>query len=276
MINNYLKTGFPVYDNIRKQFRFRSGEGAQNCIYNHYTSSNALLPFQIRKVKSDTDFIISWSVKNLDGSNSFNLNQNINIFIKNIDNSFENWIYDGRELVFRYNNGIVAPLEMCNGMFYSVIEFQSGQKYYSEVFTIDSKQNLNELIKIEWLGGCLIAGISYVDNFRNLVFINGEIQKSIPAINEEGEEIEGKFIPTIVRYTNRYRISLITPDWLVETLTMACIHPKITITTNDGLYTADVQNLKVENLEWLDPPCYARIDLTFEQEEGALYTNCCG
>ncbi|GGH24631.1 hypothetical protein GCM10011418_32680 [Sphingobacterium alkalisoli] len=227
-------------------------------------------------MRNDNDLVISWTVNYLDGSSAFNLNQNIDILVKNIDNSFENYLYNGQELKFRFNNGEIAPLEMCNGTFYSVVEFQSGQKYYSEVFKIDSNVNLSELIKIEWAGDCKIAAISYINNYKNLLFADSAIERSTPGIIEEGEEIEGRFIPSFVKYTNRYRISLIAPDWLIESLTMIGLHPNVLVTTNNGLYVSQMENVKVENLEWLNPPCYARLDLTFEQDEESLYTTCCG
>src|SRR5690606_19925917 len=104
------------------------------------------------------------------------------------------------------------------------------------------------------------------------LFIDGELERASPVVTEEGEEIEGKFSPTFVKYTNRYRVSLLAPDWLLESLTMLGLHPDVVITTNNGLYISKVENVKVENVEWLDPACYAKLDLTFEQDEEAIYT----
>src|SRR5690606_17625597 len=207
---------------------------------------------------------------------AFNLNQNIDIFVKNIDSSFENYVYNGQELKFRFNNGQIASLEMCDGDFYSVVEFQSGKKFYSEVFTVNSKVNLSEFLKFEWNGECTISGISYVDGYRNLLFADGIIEQNSPSLVEEGEDIEGIFNPSFIRYVNRYKTSLIAPDWLVESLTMLGLHPNIQITTNNGLYAGKITNVKIEGLEWLTPACYAKLDITFEQDEGSFYTACCG
>lgn len=278
MINDYLKTGLPFYDNILKQDRYKDFCGCDpslDCLFKLPAPNNALLPFQIEKKIIANDLPTQWKVHTLDGNVAMDISFNINkLQVIPGKPGYQNVIYDGSKLSFKYNNGEIVDLSICNGYYYSTVIFKSGTSY-SEIFFVDDQTPLNRYLKIEWNGNCHIGGIQYSAGYKNMLYLDTELSKNVPSVIEDGEEIDGVFIPITVQYINNYRIECYVPEYLVEALISLSLHPNVVITLKNGLYSTKSSKINVTNIEWDETSCMAVVELKFQQDEQMIYKSCC-
>jgi hypothetical protein len=277
MIHNELKTPFPFYDNISKQYRFRE-ECESTCKYKLITPNNTVLPFQFKKNHTIVDSILSFEVMNLDDSRAYAFSNNINLLSLINLGGFDYITFKGEALNFAYNNGQVGSVDMCKGFYYIKITTMTGS-YFSEVFYVDGNNwndpdFVNPYMILEWKDTSDVANIYYQDGYVNRLYIDEKLEKNESEIEEEGLENDfGDFIPTFQKFIKNYRFMDFIPEYIIDSLIVAGMHNYIHLTLKKNLYSGEIKRLNVLP-KWQGRNCFASCEVKFQQQENIYKDGC--
>lgn len=174
--------------------------------------------------------------------------------------------YNGSQLYFRTNTGDVV-LKIPEGSYYSILEFQNGDTYFSEVFTVP-EDGLENYMKIEFWNSCDIAPIAYnngAGGWKQTMYIDSFIHASDPEVEEDGErDGNDMLIPTFQRMVVRYRFSAVVPDYMKIAIVSLQLHDNVWITTENETRSGRADRLSTST-SIDDNGAYSTIDAIIDQ-----------
>lgn len=202
--------------------------------------------------------IISWKIITCCGT-EIDVSNNIPLISKSMFSDGFRYFYAGDPLLFSAN----TPLDLPDGNYYSYIEFDRGDKMYSEVFT--SQKDRSPYMMIEFWNSCDIDPLVYSNGWKQRMYIDSFIHASEPEVEEDGErDGNDMLIPTFQRMITRYRFSAIVPDYMKIALVSLQLHDNILITTEKGTRTGKVDRLSTStSIE--DNGAYSTTDVIIDQ-----------
>lgn len=274
LIFNEIPTAFPFYDKLEKQARYNDNcDGT--CDYKLITPNNALLPFQFKRLLN-SDTISGWEI--MDANNSTIINAST-------ARAAIHTVTVGQEKYYYYDGSPFASITMLPGFYYSVVTFNNGIKFYSEVFCVPFDSfavgGANGFLKLEWYSTCSIYPYYYgetinsVPYFRNVTYLDTFVQGSEPEIVVETEPNgDGEEIPVFQRAVIKYRIPHAVSDYLKKALVIMQMHNVINLTTANGVHSGQISSVTTASAP-LDTGCLSTIDILFEQDAAIVKTSCC-
>lgn len=175
-------------------------------------------------------------------------------------------LYKGEPMFFETTAGN-KPLNIQPGAYYSVIEFENGYQYFSEVFTVP-EDSLDNYMKIEFWNSCDIDPIAYNDGaggWKQIMYIDSFIHASDPEVEEDGErDGNDMLIPTFQRMIVRYRFSAIVPDYMKIAIVSLQLHDNVWITTENETRSGRADRLSTST-SIDDNGAYSTIDAIIDQ-----------
>lgn len=224
MIYNEIPIAFIWYDNQQKQHVLQ--ENAQNvCFKGLICGQDKLLPFQFRK--NSTAKPKTWKLIKCCGDFEVDLTANINL-IKAVATGEGIYVYyDGDDMYFKKYDNSLQPLNIPTGIYYSILQFEDDEEFYSEVFQVVS--DLSVMVKLTFWDMGDINPIKYHNiTFKQVVYLDTFISSSEPEIEEEGEyDVKNVIVPTFQKMTVKHRMSIYAPDYLKVALTSLQMHSNI-------------------------------------------------
>lgn len=286
MLNPELKTPFRWYYSdgtdievaYKRQQRFRISSNGQ-CYYKLYTHFDRLNPFQIFIPASfasfDTMLINQWFIYRCDVSpldtptagQYFDITSSAPMMESKQAYNVGVWhIYKGQQL----------PIEIPPGFWYSFIVLNDGSYVVSEIFYIPCDENaFDKFTKLEWGNSCDFSRHIYQTGYKNLLYIDADLVKSEPSVEEEGfTNGNGKFFQTSAVYYDNYKLEQMVPEYVLDALMALKMHDNIIITKPYDTYSGLVRNTNV-SIAWQEDGYEALVDISFQQEIDLTRTGCC-
>jgi len=132
-------------------------------------------------------------------------------------------------------------------------------------------------IKLQWSNSCDLGGIYYQAGYSNKLYFDTNVGK--PEYEEETEEEyngDGVLISTFQRLVKIYKMQVVCPEYVADALKLLPMHDNISITFLNGQYSGVIRNVKVD-VSWEDitDDCLATVDISFQQDDQVVKTNCC-
>lgn len=273
LIYNHIPTAFPWYDKKEKQARYQDNCDV-TCDYKLITPNNALLPFEFTR-PTVLENIYTWRVYRSDDTEA--------LVLTSIRSNIRSFIKDGKKTY--YYNGSTIGQVLPPGFYYSVIEFNTGQFQFSEMFNVPFDSFAlgapNRFLQLEWYSTCSIEPFFYGDTvngvpyFRNVAYLDTFVQGDEPEIQEETEQDgDGSEFPIFQRCVIRYRIPHAVAGYLKTALVIMQMHDMITLTTKFGVESGQISRVSTTTSP-LDNGCLSNIDILFEQELAIVKRSCC-
>lgn len=228
MIYRELPTAFIWYDNIKKQ-SFRQENLDFACYYGLVAPKNALLPFQLKKESLSKP--TNWIIVSRCGGIDIDISSNVSL-LKAVEVSDGIYVtYNGENISFNVTTGNKVPLNLSPGEWYSILTFEDGQVYYSDLFKV--VDDVSKYVKLEFYDGSDLSPIKYLDtDFKQVIFLDSVLSSSEPEIEEEGENDEnGLFEATFQRLSVNHTLEVYVPDFLKIALTSLQMHSNILLTS---------------------------------------------
>ena len=270
MIYEALKLPLPIYDRLEKQYRFSKGEAVNPVI----VSRDRIIPFQwkVDSIITHSD-ITSWKVTKTDPVRTlaYDLTSQINK-LELVATA------DGNTYIIYKAADI--DLIMSAGQYQ--LEWTIGTEFYfSEVFEVrcDSpvwNDEESTLAMFEYdNNGCDLGEIMYQTGYKNRIYIDSDTHNDAPTVEEEGSnDGAGNFIATTQKYIDNLSIEYICPRYLMDALTLMCIHKNKSFTSPHMLYSGEIINVKPTSTQESGSWNW-KIVLSFQQESKYLNAHCC-
>lgn len=249
MIYKEVPTAFLWYDNLKKQHIEQ--ENAKGSCYNGLVAPReALLPFQF--FKEDPSKPVAWSLIKPCGSVAIDLTNNLGkLQAIGVDGGIYVY-YLGDGLAFKNYLNQEQPLNIPPGVYYSSIEFESGETYYSELINV--VDDLEGYIKLTFWDDVDLKPIKYAGiDFKQILYLDTFISSTEPEIEEEAEaDVNNMPVPTFQKLTIKHRAALWAPDFLKVALTSLQMH----------------SNIELDSPSQSRSGFISRVEVTSAQEEG--------
>lgn len=216
--------------------------------------------------------ITGWSVISGCGGITIDLTDNVeySLFTKNYADGLR--VYYRGDALYVPGYSSSRKMDLPEGMYYSTIEFESGDIYFSEIFTIPGDRfkagERSRYMKIEFWNDCDIEPIMYRDGsgtWKQHLYIDSFIHASEPEVEEDGErDGNDMLIPTFQRMVVRYRFSAVVPDFIKIALVSMQIHDNIFIATENNTRSGKVERMS-SSATVGDGGAYSTLDVVLEQ-----------
>lgn len=266
LIFDELPVAFPWYDKLEKQTRYKENADGV-CDYKLISPSNALLPFQFRRL-STKKRPVEWKILNINtGADVATLTGSLGLLKYRTLGAYD-YIY--------YNGATLGALGLGPGFYYSRLKFSDGTFFYSEMFTVPqtifNNTNNPNFLKLTWYNstdidpfffGDKVGGVPY---FKNVVYLDTFVHASEPVIVEEGtKDGNDEIIPTFQKATIQYNISVLVPDFLKVALVLMQLHDTIILTEPGGIRSGNIH--KVSTNSSLEQGGFLSVvDINFSQD----------
>ncbi|HYH14629.1 MAG TPA: hypothetical protein VD794_05400 [Flavisolibacter sp.] len=268
MLYNELPLPFPIYDKIEKQDRFRENV-APLLWYKLITPKDSLLSFQFYVTDLDAT-INGWSFYEATTDSLFTTVDNL---VGNISSKALNGV--GRKYFYYEGFSLGNNLGLIVGNFYYFkLTLSNGAEYFSEVFYVCDMlrfQGTNPFIRFEYWNDFDMNPLFYNDitngsvKYRNLIYLEGHIKESEPAVDVEGEpDGEGEIVPTFMKASIQRTIPVLVPDYLKNALVLMQLHDHVVLTTPNGIGSGEIEQLSTSTNSQVNGG-YAEVILTFEE-----------
>lgn len=209
--------------------------------------------------------IVSWKIMTCCGSET-DVTNNIGLISLRMYGDGIRVLYKGEPMFFETTAGN-KPLSIQPGAYYSVIEFENGYQYFSEVFTVP-EDSLDNYMKIEFWNSCDIEPIAYNDGaggWKQTIYIDSFIHASDPEVEEDGErDGNDMLIPTFQRMVVRYRFSAVVPDYMKIAIVSLQLHDNVLITTENETRSGRADRISTST-SIDDNGAYSTIDAIIDQ-----------
>lgn len=132
-------------------------------------------------------------------------------------------------------------------------------------------------IKLQWWNDCDLGNIYYSGGFRNKLFLDAAVGAPEYESEEEGTyNSAGEFITTFQRLVKVYKINVIVPEYIADSLKAMALTNNIYIYTTDGLYGSQIKHVQVESEPVSETnDCMQNVTIRFRQDDQIESGNCC-
>lgn len=279
----------PLYDSLQEQLHRRPYSGGY--IYPIYVHPQKLIPFftcwvgdttdlEISKINiykvcdcGDTFFreitcrggLITPGDFNIDFSRDFSINTvtpgdfaNLSTLIRPDFTDYSIIYYTGKSSGTSWN--------LPRGQFYLEIILNNNRRFYSEVFTVVSENELSRMVVLEWsdFSNLLFEEgyIPYENGYVNRVYLNTAIGKPEYSYEEEGKDRNGYFFPEKQLSKKTFNFKTFAPESLCDSLRMVGLSDTIWIEDPEGRIYRPTSSFDF-GAEWLEDGYLAEIQCEF-------------
>lgn len=270
-----------IYDSLDKK-----NSNRLNCVksFSLYSSNRRLLPFQIKENESLQYITSIILVRSKDGANQLEMIG----YIPSSD--LDKISLDNSDVLIHYGSSDLSFFIPNEGEYY--LRITDGNKvWYSEDFKVrnfdpdDITTSACVKTKIEYWDTCDVGDIFYRTEtlsgkqYKNIIFTDLEIFKPGVSFYEEGEEnADRTFEVDIKRAQKNYNIEGLFPEFMIDALSVLCLHvlqTSVVQITNQYGMTQNAINVNIDDPVWEDDfGTIARTTLSFNTDY-RVKKNCC-
>ena len=174
--------------------------------------------------------------------------------------------FNGYDVIVWQSQTPIIP-NILNGQYYLV--YNGDVVRYSEIFTVVN--DIQPYIKLEWwdiedfvMDGCRIV-YKYANNtqFKNVLYIPGDIAKPEYIFEEEGVDRDGYFFPIKQISEKRFRFSFLAPEYMLDVMRFVRMSDFVYISKNGQQWAADTFVMTPEWEDWGD---VAAVNVEFDTD----------
>jgi hypothetical protein len=271
MLKSHLRTPFPWYTDAKLRFRNKKSCSGQ-LSYKLITPNTSFLPFLI-KLDGIIKGIMSLRVYN---SGTGALIQDVPEVLNN--SIFQRFSSGEEDCTYIQYNGTTGLFDLSCGFYVAELQyvdaFDAVRKVYSEEFYCPPVFDEDDYVTLKWKHSCDTLGILYQKGYENIMYLEGDIEKSEPTIDEEGiEDGLGNFYPTRQKFVENLRIDEIAPEFVADALALVQMHNTVNMNLR-GLESGEIVNVR-SKVAW-ENACLANIEMKFQQVvQDYSSTSCC-
>ena len=150
------------------------------------------------------------------------------------------------------NAGFFTMLGEYNEGSYYIALSDDSDKYYSEVFTFG---DVSCMVKIEYSNQHSLTDIHgniqvyYGDMYTNIIYLDMGIGRPEYTFIEEGEERDGKFVPTYQISQKKFIAKVRLPEHIIDAIRIVPLHDFITITDGRSGIEYNVEHISMD-VKW--------------------------
>ena len=232
-----------------------------NRIYPLFTPAGYMLPFQIMRQHRPGTSITIFEIHKADGT----LYGDFTAQILESGISFKSFPTLGYDVIV-YGSQFPFTPSMPNGQYYAAIS-DGTETWFSEIFTVVN--DISPYLKIEWWdiedftmdAGTIVYKYDGGTQFKNVLYLQGDIAKPEYPFDEEGETRDGYFFPTKQISEKHYRFAFFASEYLLDVMRFIRMADYAEITSNGKRYSLDTFLITPE---WEDNGDVAAVEAEFD------------
>ena len=245
-----------------------------------YSPNDRFLPFQIRLPVTEgawfDDLLIDdWFLYKCDGTLAIDFSVSSPTAFNQI--SIDTVYDDGIYYTYKGDSSLgIGNLQGGHYYFEMHIANDNNRVFVSEVFYVPySVSEYSELTLIETWNSCDIPEVLYQKGFKNRFYLEGRMLLNDPEIEEDGYENGAKeFIPTLIKYTDKYNFQAVVPEYIYHALLFIRMHDNFWITEPTTLRKGKFTAKKIK-ADWDNGGKICMVDVELEQKRRIVKGGCC-